>query len=59
MASFNFMLGQEIKIARTQQPGKITARTEYAYNESQYYVEFVDTKGEAVGRWYTEHELSR
>ncbi|RID91838.1 hypothetical protein D2N39_11410 [Gemmobacter lutimaris] len=54
----NFEMGQNVKIARSGETGRITGFAEYLRsNMPQYLVEYTSADGRAEDRWFHADEL--
>lgn len=57
MNKFAFEIGQTVKIANSDEVGKVTGRAEYQNSENSYYLLYKAADGRAVEAWWTESAL--
>jgi hypothetical protein len=57
MRKFAFELGQVVKLADSNETGKVTGRAEYQNAENSYYLRYKAGDGRAVEAWWPESAL--
>lgn len=56
---FLFELDEPVKLAMTEEAGRVTGRAEYAEQTPRYYVRFVAADGRQVEDWFTGQALRK
>ena len=57
MKSYNFEMGQTVKLSLTGESGTIIGRAEFKYSENSYYLRYVAADGRQVQQWHDESAL--
>ena len=58
MSNFKFQLGQEVKLALSEEKGIVRGRAEYSDSVSSYYIQYVAADGRQVTDWWIEPAIT-
>lgn len=56
--SFKYELGQQVRIACTEETGEVIARAQYLASENSYFLRYRAADGRAVESWWGESALA-
>ena len=58
MSPFKFNLGQQVKIAVSDEAGQVIGRAEYTTDTNSYFLRYKNADGNAVQAWWDEDALT-